>query len=92
MSSNLQGSALESYLVREVQTMYAQTLKWHYLKKTNQSHRCDADPDLVAQYISALITSGDPPNVLRQSLDDKLREFFGDRKFQGSPKKNNGRY
>ncbi|KAI9499232.1 hypothetical protein BDB00DRAFT_795946 [Zychaea mexicana] len=60
MSSNLQGSALQSYLIREVQTL------------------CDADPDLVAQYITALIGSGDPPHILRQSLDEKLREFFGD--------------
>ncbi|KAI9278659.1 hypothetical protein BDA99DRAFT_492805 [Phascolomyces articulosus] len=60
MTSTLQGTALETYLIREVQTL------------------CDADPDLVAQYISALIASGDPPNVLRESLDEKLREFFGD--------------
>ncbi|KAJ8658711.1 hypothetical protein O0I10_005434 [Lichtheimia ornata] len=39
---------------------------------------CDAEPDLVARYISALISSGDSPAKLRQILEEKLREFFDD--------------
>ncbi|KAI9315620.1 hypothetical protein BX666DRAFT_2028518 [Dichotomocladium elegans] len=42
---------------------------------------CDAEPALVARYISALIGSGDPPNILRETLEGSLREFFGDRRF-----------
>ncbi|ORY97883.1 hypothetical protein BCR43DRAFT_490506 [Syncephalastrum racemosum] len=38
---------------------------------------CDADPSLVAQYITALVGSGEPPDALRSSLDEKLRDFFG---------------
>lgn len=50
-----------------------------YLIVSFCSPSCDAEPDLVARYISALISSGDSPTKLRQILEEKLREFFDDR-------------
>ncbi|KAI9277388.1 hypothetical protein BY458DRAFT_585363 [Sporodiniella umbellata] len=39
---------------------------------------CDADPQVLAQYITALIGTGECNDALRASLDDKLKEFFDD--------------
>lgn len=41
---------------------------------------CDADPKVLAQYIIALIGNGECNDDLRASLEDKLKEFFDDRK------------
>lgn len=41
---------------------------------------CDADPKVLAQYIIALIGNGERNDALRASLEDKLKEFFDDRK------------
>ncbi|KAI8384722.1 uncharacterized protein BYT42DRAFT_563451 [Radiomyces spectabilis] len=38
----------------------------------------DADPDVLAQYIMALITTGDSFDVMKESLMEKLAEFFED--------------
>lgn len=43
-------------------------------------YSCDADPKVLAQYIIALIGNGERNDALRASLDDKLKEFFDDRK------------
>ncbi|KAG0174358.1 hypothetical protein DFQ30_004671 [Apophysomyces sp. BC1015] len=37
---------------------------------------CDADPEVLAQYIIALISTGESAEVLQASLEEKLKEFF----------------
>lgn len=41
---------------------------------------CDADPVVLAQYIIALIGTGECNDALKTSLESKLNEFFDDRK------------
>ncbi|KAF7732044.1 hypothetical protein EC973_007149 [Apophysomyces ossiformis] len=41
---------------------------------------CDADPEVLAQYIIALISTGESPEVLQASLEEKLKEFFDNRR------------
>jgi RNA-binding protein 26 len=50
------------------------------LVDTNVYISCDADPKVLAQYIIALIGNGERNDALRASLEDKLKEFFDDRK------------
>lgn len=45
------------------------------------SYSCDADPTVLAQYIIALIGDEDLDDRLKSSLEEKLHEFFDDRKF-----------
>jgi RNA-binding protein 26 len=42
---------------------------------------CDADPVVLAQYIVALIGNEQLNADLKASLEEKLHEFFDDRKF-----------
>lgn len=41
---------------------------------------CDADPTVLAQYIIALIGNENLDDALKASLQEKLNEFFDDRK------------
>ncbi|KAG0162606.1 hypothetical protein DFQ30_001652 [Apophysomyces sp. BC1015] len=40
---------------------------------------CDADPEVLAQYILALVSTGESTETLKSSLAEKLNEFFDDR-------------
>lgn len=43
-------------------------------------YSCDADPTVLAQYIIALIGNEELDDRLKSSLEEKLHEFFDDRK------------
>jgi RNA-binding protein 26 len=46
-------------------------------------YSCDADPTVLAQYIVALIGHEELNDALKLSLQEKLSEFFDDRKSNG---------
>lgn len=44
------------------------------------SYSCDADPDVLAQYVLALLKNNKPSSKLQVSVNEQLEDFLKDRK------------
>lgn len=44
-------------------------------------YSCDADPDVLAQYVLALLKNNKPTSELKESVTEQLEDFLKDRKY-----------
>ena len=71
---------LKTWTVKQLEDVYVMPMSQTSLDRgTNKLHRSDADPDVLADYVLALVKSDESDEQVKQNCLENLEDFLKDR-------------